>query len=417
MIFKHSDSRRPIIANASQQRKHRPDYVMLIVSLVLLLLGLIVVYAISPGLSAQKDVSTNYYAFKQLISVLLGIVAFWIASRLNFDTWKKMVPTLVVLACVSAVAVQFFGERVNGAARWVQIGGISFQSVELIKFALIIWLATFLAKRIEENSISNFHKTFKPLLMVIGLVSVVVAIFQSDLGSTAVIIAIIGTTCFIAGLPLKNVIIFSGIVVIGTILAISVSPYRRERLSTFMNPGQDCQNVGYQACQAVSAIGSGGMFGKGINRGVFAYGYLPESANDSIFAIYAEMFGFVGVVVMLLLFVLLFARIKLVLERSPSIYSRLLVAGVLGWLSTQALINIGSMIGLLPLKGITLPLVSYGGTSIIFVMATIGMVFGISRYTTYTAGELKLNESNAYESSAYRRGVRRPYYSSVSRRP
>lgn len=409
--------RGPVMLDQTRQRKHRPDYILLVLGIVLLIIGLIVVYAISPGLSAQRGVNANYYASKQIIAVGLGVVAFFIAAQVPLSAWRRLERPLIGAAVLAAIAVQIFGDRVNGAARWIQIGGFSFQAVELIKFALLIWLAGFLAERIKEGSLGNFTKTFKPLLIALGLSSVVVALFQSDLGSTGVLVAIIGAMCFVAGLPMKRVMMFAAIIGVGTVLAISGSSYRRDRLATFLNPGSDCQNIGYQACQALNAVGSGGMFGKGLNRGVFAYGYLPESANDSIFAIYAEMFGFIGVVALIALFIALFSRLRSIMERAPDMPSRLVVAGILAWLSTQALINIGAMIGLLPLKGITLPLVSYGGTSIIFAMAAIGVAFNVSRYTTYGVNSMALTKGNRHENFADRRGNRRPHYAATSRRP
>lgn len=192
---------------------------------------------------------------------------------------------------------------------------------------------------------------------------------------------------FVAGLPVKRVLQFLGVVAIVLALAIGTSGYRRDRVMTFMNPERDCQTSGYQACQALIAVGTGGLFGKGIGHSVQAYGYLPEAANDSIFAVLAEKFGFVGVSALLVVFWAFFTRLKNIMERAPDNFSRLVVAGILAWLSTQTIINIGAMIGLLPLKGITLPFISYGGTSIIFVTAAIGLVFNISRYTTFGVNE------------------------------
>jgi cell division protein FtsW len=183
-----------------------------------------------------------------------------------------------------------------------------------------------------------------------------------------------------------------------------------------MNPERDCSAAGYQACQALIAVGSGGLFGKGLAHSVQAYGYLPEAANDSIFAIYAEKFGFVGVAVLLSMFAALFSRLVKILERAPDTFSRLIVAGSLAWLSTQAIINIGAMIGLLPLKGITLPFISYGGTSIIFVVAITGLVFNISRHTTHNVNTAD-EGGRAYENPANRRGDRRAYYAPLGRRP
>jgi cell division protein FtsW len=212
-----------------------------------------------------------------------------------------------------------------------------------------------------------------------------VAGIQSDLGSTGVIVAMMGLMAFIAGLPMKRVLMVVAIIGIGTLLAVAAVPYRRERLLAFTHPESDCLNAGYQACQALIAVGSGGMAGLGLGKSVQAYGYLPEAANDSIFAIYAEKFGFIGCIVLLAILAGFFYRLKYIAEHTPDAFSRLLVAGVLSWLSVQAFINIGAMIGLLPLKGITLPFISYGGTSVVFASAAVGIVFQISRYTNFTS--------------------------------
>ena len=253
-------------------------------------------------------------------------------------------------------------------------------------------------------------------MIALGSTGIVVALMQSDLGSAGVIIAILGSMSFVAGFELKKIILFVGIIAMGTILAISSSSYRKERLFTYLNPEKDCQDAGYQSCQALIAIGSGGMFGRDISGSVQAFGYLPESANDSIFAIYAEMFGFVGTFVLLGLFMTLFYRLKRIIIRAPDISSRLIVTGSLAWISTQMIINIGAMIGLLPLKGITLPFISYGGTSIIFVAAIIGLVFNVSRYTTYGSNAIGRTEGEGYEDSTYRRWNGRPHNSNISRR-
>lgn len=418
MRIRNSLARQPVFLDRPMQRRHRPDYILIVLSFVLLTLGLIVVYAISPGLSAQKNVGPNYYVLKQASAIVLGIVAFLITAQLPLKIWQKLQKPLIILSIIAAGVVQLFGEEVNGAARWIQLGGLSFQAVELMKFALIIWLASFLNKRLKEGKLNDTNLTFKPILIAVGLSSLVVAGLQSDLGSTGVIVAIVAAMCFVVGLPMKRVLLFGAIIALGTFLAISTSAYRRERFMTFLSPESDCQDAGYQACQALIAIGSGGMFGKDIRGSVQAYGYLPESANDSIFAVYGEMFGFLGAVVLIGLFVALFARLKSIMERAPTVLTRLIITGILAWLSTQALINIGAMIGLLPLKGITLPFVSYGGTSIIFVTAAIGLAFNVSRYTTYGVNSMANTEgSQLHDHPAYGRGNRRPHYAAVSRRP
>ncbi len=404
-----SARRRPV-ANEKAHRRHKPDYILLLLSIVLLSLGLVVVYAISPGLSAQKGVGENYYVGKQLLAVTLGIVAFLITSNIPITWWRRFEKPLIIAAAVAAIAVRFVGEEVNGAYRWIQVGGLSFQAAELVKFALLVWLAGFLVDRARRGELADEKLTFKPILIALGLVALVVAKIQSDLGSTGVMVMMMASMIFVVGLPLKKILMIGGIIAIGTTLLIASSSYRRGRVETFLNPTRDCQASGYQACQALIAVGSGGLTGLGLGRGVQAYGYLPEAANDSIFAIFAEKFGFIGVSILLAFFVAFFARLKSIIERTPDDFSRLLVVGVLAWLSTQTMINIGAMIGLLPLKGITLPFISYGGTSIIFITAAIGLVFQISRYTSYSVITDQNTEGTTNENISSRRRIRGAYH-------
>ncbi len=400
-------------------RRHRPDYWLLVISALLLAVGLIVVYSISPGLAVEKRVGEHYFVNKQLIAVALGVVAFMITANTPLKTWERLQRPLLIAAAASAVAVRIFGEQVNGAYRWIHIGGLSFQSVELIKFALLMWLAVFLTVRIREGTLGDFRQTFRPLLVVLAILGVVVAGVQSDLGSTGVAVVMMASMAFVAGLPMRNILLIAaGIVVVGS-LAVATSDYRQHRLATFLNPAQDCLSTGYQACQALIAVGSGGMVGLGLGNSVQAFGYLPEAENDSIFAIYAEKFGFMGVTVLLALFLALFSRIKRIMERAPDDFTRLLVVGVFAWLAMQTLINIGAMLGVLPLKGITLPFISYGGTSVVFIMAVVGVVFQISRYTLYSVPrqtELTSGRTQGYENTGDRRRVRGAYHPSPSSR-
>ncbi len=386
-----AQTRRPVVFNrASSQRRHRPDYMLVLISIVLLVLGLIVVYSISPGLSVQKKVGENYFVIKQLSAILLGIVAFSIVSVIPLEKWRQLQKPLIIGAALATTVALILPASVEYPAhRWIRFGGLSLQSVELIKFALLICLAAFLSNRAQQGIVDDPQKTLKPLFFIMAGLGLIVAGFQRDLGSAGVLVAIITAMAFVAGLPLKRVLQIGGIIAIGTMLAIASSSYRRDRVFTFLHPERDCLDSGYQACQALIAVGSGGVFGKGLAHSVQAYGYLPEAANDSIFAIFAEKFGFVGVTLLICLLMAFFARLVRVMERAPDTFSRLIVAGVLAWLSTQAIINIGAMIGLLPLKGITLPFISYGGTSIIFVLAALGLVFNISRYTTYGINDIQ----------------------------
>jgi len=400
-----------------QARRHRPDYWLVVIALFLISVGLIVVYAISPALTATDGSTGSHYVSRQMIAVFMSIVAFLVTARIPLSVWRRWQKPLIVVAALGtlmALVTPVIPEY--PAHRWIRLGGLSLQSVEPLKYALLVWFASFLTIKAREGKLSEGKQTLQPLVIVVVIIGIVVAGIQSDLGSTGVIVAMLGAMAYIAGLPMKRILMVVGIIAIGTILLVSAIPYRRERLFTFLHPESNCLTTGYQACQALIAVGSGGINGLGLGRSVQAYGYLPEAQDDSIFAIYAEKFGFVGVMLLLGLFVTLFARLRTILERSPDMFSRLVVAGVLAWLSTQTIINVGAMIGLLPLKGITLPFVSYGGTSVLFVGAALGLVFQISHYTSFTPRNVKRSERTNYEDSGDGRRVRRAYHPDLSSR-
>ncbi len=391
-------------------RQHVPDYRLLIYMTLLLGLGAITVYSISPGIAASTGLSENYYSFKQLVAIGLGSALFLVASVVKVSAWKKFQIPLIVATMISIVLVRFLGDPINGAYRWLDIGGLSFQVAEIIKFTLILGLASYLGSMKQQQRMGE-SSTMKTLGIVMVLIVIVVAGLESDLGSAVVMVSIIGFMAFVAGLPFRKLFLASTVVMIIMLSAIAISPYRRDRVSTFLNPTADCQNEGYQACQALITVGSGGLLGKGLGRSVQAYGYLPEAANDSIFAIVSEKFGFIGATLTIGVFIGLFRRIKSVAQRASNEYSRLMVSGILAWLSVQMAINVGAMIGLLPLKGITLPFVSYGGTSVIFVMIAVGIVFQISRYTDLSkpsrarrnSGKSSFNESAVSRHSTNRK--------------
>lgn len=383
------------LAEIKLGRKHKPDYWLLIWCAALLAIGLIIVYAISPALSASHNVSSNYYVSKQLLAIGLSLIAFVITARVPLNWWKQAYKPLLVAAGLATLLALILPVNPSYPAhRWVRLGSFSFQSVELVKFAVMIWLAGFLAERLAQGTIKSTKLTLRPILLALAAIGVIVVGVQSDLGSAGVMVAIMATMAFVAGLPLGRIMLIGSIVLIGLVLAVSATPYRRARLESFLHPEANCQSSGYQACQALIAVGSGGTIGLGLGSSVQAYGYLPEAANDSIFAIYAEKFGFIGSIILLAVFVAFFTRLKSIAERLSDDFSRLVVIGVLAWLSVQTLINVGAMIGLLPLKGITLPFISYGGTSVVFAAAAVGLAFQASQYAAYTTSSLPDNTAN-----------------------
>lgn len=378
--------------NSVAGRKHRPDYMLLVLCVLMLAIGLIVVYSISPAVSKAEGVSGTHYVGKQMLAILLSIIAFGVTARVPLDKWRQLYKPLLIMAAVMTLITLVMPVSPNYPAhRWIHLGSFSLQSVEFLKFAILIWLAGLLSERMRLGSITDATATLKPLAYAVIGLGIVVAGIQSDLGSMGVLVAMMATMAYIAGMPLARLGMVVGVIALIALLAISSTPYRRARLETYLHPERDCQAAGYQACQALIAVGSGGFYGLGLGRSVQAFGYTPEAQNDSIFAIFAEMFGFIGVTVLLGILAAFFNRMKSIAERAPDNFSRLLVIGVLAWLSVQAMINIGAMIGLLPLKGITLPFISYGGTSVIFVAAAVGLVFQVSYYTSYNVPRITDN--------------------------
>lgn len=399
-------------------RRHRPDYWLIAITVMLLATGLIVVYSIGPALAAIRGGSGTNYVYRQLAAIVLSAVAFGITAVVPLKVWRQWRWVLLAVALLATfVALLTPVVPEYPAHRWVRLGPLSIQSVEALKFALLIAVSGFLAVQAKRGQLKDAKQTLLPLAVVLVGLGILVGGIQSDLGSMGVIAVMLAAMGFVAGLPMRRILLVAGIAVIGVVVLVSSTPYRRARLATYLNPEANCQSSGYQACQALIAIGSGGMAGLGIGKGAQAYGYLPEAQNDSIFAIYAEKFGFIGSVLLVALYVLLFARLRVITERAPTLFSRLIVTGVLTWLSIQTIINIGAMIGLLPLKGITLPLVSYGGTSVLFVGAALGLVYQISHYTSFTSRISKQMKEGFHEGSDDRRGVRRPHYAHPSSRP
>ncbi len=412
-------SARPVVDDESTltpSRRHRPDYAILLLCAALLVIGLVVVFAISPALAAATRSHSNNYVTHQILAIGLSIIAFVFTAQFPVSRWNSLQKPLIIAAVAATfLAIIIPVNPEYPAHRWVRMGGLSFQSVELVKFVLILWLSAFLAKQARGGKMNDFKSTLKPLSIVLAVGGAAVVAMQSDLGSAGVMICMVGAMAFVSGLDLRRIALIGAAILILVTLAVASTPYRRERLGAFLHPTADCQDSGYQACQALIAVGSGGFIGLGLGRSVQAYGYLPEAANDSIFAIYAEKFGFIGSVVLLLLFAALFARLAKIAEHAPNIQTRLIVVGVLTWLAVQAMINIGAMIGLFPLKGITLPFISYGGTSVIFMAAAMGLVFQISRYTTFVS-PLEGRKGQRYDNNRHGRRIGRAHYADSSSR-
>lgn len=368
----------------SLRRRHSPDYLLISAMALLMGLGLVIIYSISPVLSHKLlgEVSDNHFLYGQLVHVTLGTGLFVLASNIHYSRWQKYLPALIVVCGFLLMLLLIPGVAVskNGATRWVGLGPFSAQPAELMKLTMVLFLAQQWSGKWQQDPQAQ-KRQFRLALLAFALTAVSVLFLQRDMGTMMVLAAIIFGLYFVAGASLKHLLRLSAIGLSTAIGSILLFPHRIARFLTYLDPSETAATTGYHLNQALIAIGSGGLWGLGIGKSIQVYGYLPEAANDSIFAIMGETFGFVGSVVVLGLFTLLIYRgIKIGLN-APSRFSQLLALGITIWLSAQIIINMTAMLGLVPLTGIPLPFLSYGGTSLVVSATALGILANISKYT------------------------------------
>lgn len=403
-------------------RKHHGDRLIVVFTMLLMLVGLLVIYAIGPQRANLMnsvfgfEYSDGYFFWKQLLSIALAVGGFWAMSFIPYNWILKHGNKVLwagFIAC-GLLAVGYWAglvEATNGAARWIELGPLgSVQPAEILKFGVLLYLAVFLAVRAKEGKINDLKETLIPTAIISGAALLIVIVIQKDLGTGISLTAIVATMLFVAGINKKIIFGLFGLLLVSGILLIFTSPHRVERVMTYLKGDSTSTSDAdsYHIQHAKIAIGSGGLFGVGIGDSVQASGYLPEAINDSIFAIIGETFGFVGTVALLALFVALLMRLLGVMDHMVDLRLKLLAAGVFGWLGAHVILNIAAMIGIFPLTGITLPLLSYGGTSMIFMAAALGLVFQLSKYTVHSS---RIKEASN-ENSRSRRGVGRTRYAS-----
>lgn len=404
-------------------RKHRPDYRIVLFMGLLVLVGLVVLFAISPYQIHRINndggsIDQSHFMLKQLLYLGIGLSTFAMSALVPMDVWKRFANKLVLAALGLCLVLALLGAMntapamcFNGACRWFDLGFTSFQPAEFLKFGLLIFTAVFLAQRMKKGSVSDLNDTLIPLGVVVAVATVFVVGLQKDMGTGITMIGIVVTMLIVAGLNIR-MLLFAGLTGLAiAAMFIITSPHRLERIMTFANAETVTDASSYHIEMAKIAIGSGGFFGRGLAGGVQAFGYLPEALNDSIFAVLGEIFGFGGLLVIMGLFAALLRRVIGMADMLDDPMMKLLAAGVFGWLGTHVVINIGSMTGIFPLTGVTLPFLSFGGTSLLFMMAALGIVYHISRYTTHNLA----SERSADETSRSGRRLRRTRHTSSGR--
>jgi len=357
------------------------DPVVLIVCLGLLSIGIVMVASASISIADRNLSSPFYYLQRQLVFALIGLVAASVVYQIRLVQWEKSGVALLGFALFLLVLVLIpgVGKTVNGSTRWISMGVLNLQVSEVVKLFLLIYVAGYLVRHGEEvrNSLWGF---IKPMLMV-GVAGLLL-LLEPDFGSTVVIIGTVLVMTFLGGVRFTQFAAFLVLFCGAAMMLVVSSPYRMERLTSFMNPWADPFDTGFQLTQSLIAIGTGGWLGTGLGGSVQKLFYLPESHTDFLFAVLSEEFGFVGVCFVITLYSLLFFRsikIGLQAEKSGNRFAAYLAYGIGVWITLQAVINMGVNMGLLPTKGLTLPLMSYGGSSLVICCMAIGLLLRINR--------------------------------------
>ena len=370
-------------ARAARAATGRPGLFLGLAFLVAVfnLLGLVMVMSASSVVARDDYGSAWYYVVRQAAWAAAGAVALLVIARTDYHRWRRPAGPLlgVALLLLGLCLVPGVGVSVNGASRWIGTGSFTFQPSEMAKLAVLVWVADLLARRAAY--MHNTRATLRPVIVVLAAVATLVML-QPNLGTTMVIAAIALSLCFVAGTPIGALTGWATCSLAAAIALALAEPYRRVRVLTFLDPWADPMDKGYQNIQSLVGLGSGGVFGEGLGASRAKWGYLPYAHSDFIFAIIGEELGLVGSIVVVGLFVLLgIIGVRIALH-APDRFGLLLSVGVTAWFCMQAFVNIGAVIGILPITGVPLPFVSAGGSSLVFGMAGAGLLLSVARQAT-----------------------------------
>lgn len=350
--------------------KQRADYWLFIVTLLLTAFGVLMVYDASVAEAFRDFSDPFYYARNQLQWAIVGVIGLLVAARIPLNLIKKLAFPffLITIFLLIIVLIPGIGQKVQGARRWLNLGGFTLQPSELVKLSFVLYLSSWLEK----------PQKFLPFIIIAGIILLLV-IAQPDLGTAIVVTATGFLMYFLSG---ASIAVLGGIGIGGFLAGLGLiltSSYRRQRVMTFFDPSKDPLGASYHIRQVLIAIGSGGLWGVGVGRSRQKYQYLPEAPTDSIFAVIGEEVGFFGAGLVVILFLFLLYRGFKIAQAAPTHYLQLLAGGLSSWIGMQTFINLASMVALVPLTGVPLPLISYGGSSLVTILTAIGLLINISR--------------------------------------
>lgn len=352
-------------------------WVIVLAVTILCLVGLVMVLSASSILSLSSYGTPWHYFVRQGIWLMLGLVGFTVASRVPHERWRRLARPFMyaTLLLLFAVLVPGVGVRANGASRWIGTSSVQIQPSELAKLALVLFTADVLDRRGDKGT---WLYRSGPVLAVLSLV-VMLVMAQPDMGTSMVLVSIAVAMLFTAGLPARHLGIMAGVGAFGALVMAKAAPYRWQRMTSFLHPMQDAQNTGYQAVQGLYALSQGHFLGDGLGTSIASYGYLPNAQTDFIYAVIGEETGMVGCFFVAGLFLSLMLAGTKVVCRAPSRYAALVAAGITAELVGQAVINIGAVVGLLPVTGVPLPFVSFGGSALVISLTAAGVLTEIAK--------------------------------------
>ncbi len=371
----------------SLDRPLTPYYLLLGATSMLLAIGLVMVLSASSVDGFERHGNSYYWAIKQLIWVVVALPCAWIATRLplrvlRFLSWPALLVAVVLLALTQTA----LGVSVNGNQNWLGLGPVQVQPSEVAKFAMVLWCADVYARK--DSLLDSWRHLVVPVVPVAALITGLVLV-GGDLGTALVLFAIALGMLWVVGAPLRLFLAAVSLVSVGTFYLATSSSERLERILSFTDPFKDYQGSGWQAGHGILGMSSGGVLGKGIGASQQKWGSLPEAHTDFIFAVLGEELGLVGTLLVLALFLTIaYAGIRIAVQ-AENLFVRYATAGIITWLMAHVLINIGMVLALLPVIGIPLPLVSYGGSSLVPVLVALGLVIGFARSEPTAAGELR----------------------------
>ncbi len=354
------------------------DYSLLFIIIFLLCFGLVMLYSTSSYTAQLKFGSGSYYLNKQIFATILGLAGMAFVIWFGYERIEKLAFPIYVVSILSVLLVLTpLGYEANGARRWLNLGVTSVQPAEFVKLAVIIFLAFIISK--TAGKISDWKNLVKIFVLILPAVAAV-AVVTENLSTAIIIMGIAFIMLFVASPKYKPFLVIAGVAVVGILAFIMFgSGFRMTRIEVWKNPELYPQDGGFQVLQGLYAIGSGGIFGKGLGQSLQKMGFIPEAQNDMIFTIICEELGLFGAVCVILLFLFMLWRFMIIANNAPNLFSALLVVGVMGHIALQVILNIAVVTNTIPNTGVTLPFISYGGTSILFLLAEMGLVLSVSR--------------------------------------